>query len=233
MAGNRAAAEAVIYEWIEKLIPESGNTDIYRNLFASMDDAAFAVWMEKLERQEIRLAVIAPNLAEHPQGGDKKLVRLDIERNLKLADELGHNFFERIWIDNGNDIPPYLSPIPYLVVDLPLRRQAQLLVKKISIPEDSKSVDDFTGQPTGKSKGSKISYPETQIMAALNLDANLTEMLKYRGGDEKGFDALNSAISKTGGVSLKSIEKLGTQVKSTQTLSIILTCMHLANTGLN
>jgi hypothetical protein len=221
MAGNRKAAEAVILEWIEKLIPGSGNRDLYANLFASMDDAAFAVWMEKLERQEIRLAVIAPNLATSS---------LDIDRNLKLADELGHNFFERILIDNGNDIPPYLSPVRYLVVDLPLRRQAQLLVKKISIPEDTKSVDDFTGQPTGKSKGSKISYPETQIMAALNLDSNLTEMLKYRGGDEKGFDALNTSISKTGGVSLQSIEKLGTQVKSTQTLSIILTCMHLENT---
>lgn len=223
MAGNRKAAEAVILEWIEKLIPDSGNRDLYANLFAGMDDAAFAVWMEKLERQEIRLAVVAPNLAKSS---------LDIDRNLKLADELGHNFFERILIDNGNDIPPYLSPVRYLVVDLPLRRQAQLLVKKISIPEDTKSVDDFTGQPTGKSKGSKISYPETQIMAALNLDANLTEMLKYRGGDEKGFDALNSSISKTGGVSLQSIEKLGTQVKSTQTLSIILTCMHLENSGL-
>jgi hypothetical protein len=221
MAGNRKAAEAVILEWVEKLIPESGNRELYEKLFAGMDDAAFAVWMEKLERQEIRLAVVAPNLAKSS---------LDIERNLKLADELGHNFYERILIDNGNDIPPYLSPVRYLVVDLPLRRQAQLLVKKISIPEDTKSVDDFTGQPTGKSKGSKISYPETQIMAALNLDNNLIEMLKYRGGDEKGFDALNSSISKTGGVSLKSIEKLGTQVKSTQTLSIILTCMHLENT---
>lgn len=230
---NRAAAEAVILEYVQKLIPLSGNVDIYRNLFASMDDAAFGVWMEKLERQEIRLAVIAPNLPEGATTEEKELKRLDIDRNLKIADELGHNFFEKILIDNGNDIPPYLSPIPYLVVDLPLRRQAQLLVKKISIPEDTKSVDDFTGQPTGKSKGSKISYPETQIMAALNLDNSLIEMLKYRGGDEKGFDALNTSISKTGGVSLKSIEKLGTQVKSTQTLNIILVCMHLSATGLS
>jgi hypothetical protein len=116
------------------------------------------------------------------------------------------------------------------VVDLVLRRQAQLLVKKISIPEDNKSVDDFTGQPTGKSKGSKISYPETQILAALNLDNNLTELLKFRGGDVKGFDAMNNSISKTGGVSLASIEKLGTRVKSTETLHTLLTCMHIGNT---
>jgi hypothetical protein len=110
----------------------------------------------------------------------------------------------------------------------PLRRQAQLLVKKISIPEDNKSINDLTGQPssTGKSRGSKISYPETQIMAALNLDNSLIEMLKYRGGDQKGFIAMNKSISQTGGVSLDALSKLGTRVKSTDTLRTFLTCMH-------
>lgn len=219
--GNRKAAERVIIEYIDKLLPGSPNTQLYRDLFANMNDKQFDDFMKGIEEGEIKLAVIAPNFSEH---------KLRIENNLKIAKELGHEFFERIWINPGNDIPPYLSPIKYLVVDLPLRRQAQLLVKKISIPEDNKSVDDFTGQPTGKSKGSKISYPETQILAALNLDANLTELLKLRGGDIKGFDAMNAAISQTGGVSQEAIKHLGSRVKSTETLSIFLTCMHLANT---
>lgn len=221
MAGNRKAAEAVILTYVDKLLPGSANTQLYKDLFAGMADEQFDEFMTKLEQGEIRLAIIAPNLGEQ---------HLDINRNLDLAEELGHQFFERIWIDDGNEVPPYLSQVPYLVVDLPLRRQAQLLVKKISIPEDNKSIDDFTGQPTGKSKGSKISYPETQIMAANQMDANLTEMLKFRGGDVKGFDAMNTAISKTGGVSLQAIAALGTKVKSTQTLSTFLTCMHLENT---
>jgi hypothetical protein len=221
MAGNRKAAEAVILEYVEKLLPGSENTKLYKDLFASMGDKQFDEFMGKLKSGEIRLAVIAPNLNEP---------KLDISRNLELAEELDHNFFERIWIDGGNEVPPYLSPQRYLVVDLPLRRQAQLLVKKISIPEDTRSVDDFTGQPTGKSKGSKISYPEMQIMMALNLPASLTEFLKLRGGDVKGFDAMNAAISETGGVSLAAIASLGTKVKSTQTLSTFLTCMHLENT---
>lgn len=211
----------MILEYVEKLLPGSTNTQMYRDLFASQDDKAFDEFMKALEDGTSRLAIVAANLSEH---------KLSIDRNLALADELGHNFFERIWIDGGNEVPPYLSPIPYLIVDLPLRRQAQLLVKKISIPEDNQSVDDFTGQPTGKSKGSKISYPETQIMAALDLNANLTELLKFRGGDVKGFDAMNNVISKTGGVSMKQIEALGTKVKSTETLSTFLTCMHLENT---
>lgn len=221
MSGNRKAAQAVILEYIEKLLPGSKNTQIYTEMFAAMSDKQFDEFMKKIEEGQVRLAIVAPNLEEP---------KLTIERNLALAKELGHEFFERVWIDPGNEVPPYLSPIKYLVVDLPLRRQAQLLVKKISIPEDNRSIDDFTGQPTGKSKGSKISYPETQIMAALNLDNSLVEMLKYRGGDIKGFNAMNAAIAKTGGVSLKAIEPLAGTVKSTQTLSVFLTCMHLQNT---
>ncbi len=221
MGTNRKAAEGVILEYIEKLMPGSNNTQIYKDLFASMNDKAFDGFMKKLEEGSIRLAIIAPNFGEQ---------QLSVERNLNLADELGHKFFERLWIDDGNDVPPYLSHHPYLVVDLPLRRQGQLLVKKISIPEDNKSVDDFTGQPTGKSKGSKVSYPEIQVMAAQQLDNNLTEMLKYRGGDVKGFNAMNQAISKTGGVSLAALSTLNTTVKSTETLSTLLTSMHLSNT---
>ena len=220
MAGNRKAAEDYILKYIDKILPGSENTQIYKDLFASMSDKDFDGFMKQLEEGSSRLAIISPNL-------DK--VKLDVERNLKIGDELKHDFFERIWLENP-DGSKYLSPIKYLIVDLPLRRQAQLLVKKISIPEDNKSVDDFTGQPTGKSKGSKISYPEVQIMAAMNLDNCLTEFMKYRGGDVKGFDAMNASISKTGGVSQKAIEPLAGGVKSTETLNIFLTCMHLSNT---
>lgn len=221
MAKNRKAAEASILSDIEALLPRSQNTQIYKDLFASMNDKAFDEFMLALAEGTKRLAIIDPNMST---------IKLDVDRNLALAKKWGHKFFERLWIDEGNDIPPYLSPIEYLIVDLPLRRQAQLLVKKISIPTDNKSVDDFTGQPTGKSKGSTLSYPETQIMAANNLDNSLTEFLKFRGGDVKGHDAMNNAISKTGGVSLQSIMALGTQVKSTETLATLLTCMHLENT---
>jgi len=220
MNGNRQAAEAVIYKYIEKLLPGSENQQMYKDMFGKMSDKDFDLFMSMLEEGKIRLAIVAPNLKEP---------KLEIERNLAIADELGHNFFERVWIDPGNEVPPYLSPIPYLIVDLPLRRQAQLLVKKISIPEDNKTVDDFTGQPTGKSKGSKISYPEMQVLAALDLEQNLVEMMKYRGGDVKGFDAMNASIARTGGVSLQNIEKLGTTVRSTETLSAFLTAMHLSN----
>ena len=218
---NRKDAENFIVSYINKIMPDGDNRKLYIDLFASMDDNAFAKFMDDIDTGKSTLAIIAPNFGKVP---------LSVERNLAIAKELGHNFFQRVWIEGSGDTPTYLTPIPYLVVDLPLRRQAQVLVKKISIPEDNKSVDDFTGQPTGKSKGARISYPEVQVLAAMGLNNSLTEMLKYRGGDIKGFDAMNRSISNTGGVSMKSISHLTSGVESTRILSTYLKCMHIEST---
>lgn len=218
----RADAEEFILKHIEALLPGSPNRQTYADMFASMDDAAFDKFMETIKpKGGSILALVCSNLGPW---------RLSIKRNLEVAKSLNHNFFKRIWISDGTEVPKYLSPIPYLVFDLTLRRQSQMLVKKISIPEDNKSVDDLTGQPTGRSKGSSLSYPETMVLSAQDLPYSLTEMLKYRGGDIKGFNAMNAAISRTGGVSQKTIEKLGSTVRSTDTLRNMLTGMHLENT---
>lgn len=221
MAGNRAAAEAFILKNINALLPDGKNKKIYQDLFASMNDKQFEEFINKLGDESECLAIITPNLAD---------TKLSLERNMKLAEELGHNFFERIWMNDCKDSPPYLSPIPYMIVDLPLRRQAQMLEKKEAIPVDNKSVDDLTGQPSGESGKSKISYPEIQVLTALGLENTLTEFLKVRGGDTGAFNASNESISKTGGVSLKAIESKATGVESTATLKTLLTCMHLSST---
>lgn len=223
MPGNRAAAQAVITEYVGKLLPGSPNPQLYADMFTSMDDEQFDKFIEGLDNGSIKLALITPIMAEQA---------LDVQRNLDLAKELGHEFFERIWMDGKEGSAPYLSSVPYLVMDLPLRRQAQLLVTKISIPEHNRSVDNLTGQPTGDSKGSKISYPEVQILAALNLDKTLTELIKFRGGDTQGFNAMNEQIARSGGVSQDAIASLGTKVKSSDALRVYLTAMHLVPSGL-
>lgn len=210
-----------IIDCIDDILPGSENTQLYKDKFSKMSDKEFDEYVKRLESGEEELFIIEPNL--HSE------VTLNIRRNFKLAEKLGHKFHQRIWFHGDKDTPTYLSPIPYLVIDLPLRRQAQLLEKKISLPEDNKSVDDLTGQPTGKSKGSKISFPETQVIAAMGLDASLTELLKFRGGDLKGFNAMNTMIARTGGVSLKAIESFTSGVESTKTLGVLLTSMHLQN----
>lgn len=194
MPGNRKRAETFIYEYIEKLLPKSGNVNIYKKLFASMSDEQFDSFIKDLESGKQILSIIAPNLAEF---------KLSTERNLAIAEELGHNFFEHIWIEGKDDIPTYLTPITYMVVDLPLRRASQILIKKISVPDDMKTVDTLTGQPTGESKGARISYPELQVCGAMGLENTMVELMKYRGGDNKGNVAYNAMISKYGSANLK------------------------------
>jgi len=219
---NRKGTQDFIISYINKLTePDTTNGEMYQSLFDLMDDDAFGEFMAKLESGEVRLSITSPNFGK---------AKLDTVRNMEIAKELGHEFFQRIWVPSENGNPTYLTPVPYMVVDLPVKRQAQVLSKKIQIPEDNNSVDDFTGQPTGKSKGSRISYPELQVLAAIGLNEGLTEMMKFRGGDEKGFNAMNTIIDRTGTVSLKSIEKYASGVKSTHTLKSFLTSCHLKNT---
>ncbi len=221
MAGFRKKTEEYILSYINKIDPSGENKKIYTEKFKTMSDEDFEAMIFGIEQGSVNLAVVSPNFSH---------VKLDVQRNLDIAKELGHHFFQRVHMPAKDGLPAYLTPIPYLIIDLPMRRQAQLLDKKISIPEDNNSVDDLTGQPTGKSKGAKISYPEVQVMAALGLDHSLTEFLKYRGGDEKGFNAMNTMISRTGGVSMKAIEPFAGEVKATSALRAVLTAMHLKTT---
>ena len=221
MAGNRKAMESFLIEHVEKILPGVGNKEAYLALFASMDDEAFDSWVKQVKAGTILLCILAPN---------QSAKKLDVQNNLNIGKSLGHNFFERIWMDGKAGSASYLSNPRYLICDLPLRRQAQLQIKKITIPENISSVDNLTGQPVGASKGSKISYPELQILASKGLDASIVELIKFRGGDRQGFNAMNDSIARTGKVYQGSIEHLASGVESTQTLKTYLTCMHLDNT---
>lgn len=219
--GNREAATAELLTWIDKLLPGSANKAIYEERMKKMSNAQFDAFMKRLESEEEVLSLIAPNLTSP---------KITIERNLAVAKELGHNFFERLWLTDHVTNKTYLTPVTYLVVDLPLRRQQQMLVKKARIPEDNRHVDDLSGQPTGTSKGSRVSFPELQVLFAQGMDKSLTELIKARGGDEKAFRAMNAEIIARGGASIDRIAANNTKVKSTQTLGTILTGMHLSHT---
>ncbi len=224
MSGNREKTQEFILDYIEKIAPGGANKKIYLDYFSTLDDDGFDEFIQKLEQEEFTLSIVAPNFSD---------IRLDVDRNIEIGKELGHDFFQRIWVPETEDTPSYLTPNKYMVLDLPVKRQAQILTKKITIADHNNTVDDMTGQPTGDSKGSKISYPETQVLAAFGLTQSLREFLKFRGGDEGGFNAMNTLIDRTGSVKLDGIEKFSTGVKSTQTVKVFLTSMHLKTTGLD
>jgi hypothetical protein len=217
---NRKAATEFILKYIEKILPKSENTKYLSDMLNGMSDTKFDMYMKKLESGEEIIPLTVPILTDD---------KTDTTRNIAIAKELGHEFFQKIWWFDESTGTTYLSNEKYLVVDLPLRRQIQILQKKISIPDDNKHVDELSGQPSGVSYAAKITYPEMQAIHAQGMDKTIEELIKYRGGDEKGFNAMNRSIVKTGGVSLAAIKPYSSNVKSTQTVSVFLKAMHLDN----
>lgn len=217
---NRKAATDEVVKWMDKLLPGSENGRLYRQRLERLSDEEFDRYMNDLQSGAQVISLIAPNLSEQ---------KLSIERNLEIAKELGHELFQRLWLTDAKTGTTYLTPVKYLVVDLPVRRQQQLLIKKISIPEDNRHVDELTGQPTGPSKGSKLSFPELQVLYAQGLDKSIEELIKFRGGDLKAFQASTRQIVETGGASQEAIKRLPTKVKSTETVATLLKAMHLDN----
>lgn len=221
MAKNRLGAVQFILKYIEKIAPNSGNKKIYEEFFARMSDKEFESFMSDIRDGKRILCIIVPNF---------KQSALSVENNLKIGQELGHDFFQRLWIEGKEDMPTHLTPEKYMVLDMPLRRASQLLIKKISVPSHNKVVDALTGQPTGESKGARISYPELQVSAAMGLEKSMVELMKYRGGDNRGGAAFTGMVSRLGTANLSALNQFSSGVESTHTLKTFLTAAHLKST---
>lgn len=217
---NRKAATAECLRWIDELVPGGQAVTDMKTVLDSLSDEQFDELMNKLESEEEILSIAIPNLGKD---------RLEVSRLLEVGKKLNHEFFERLWLTDAKTGVTYLTPEKYLVIDLPLRRQQQLLTEKISIPDNNRHVDEMTGQVTGDSKGASLSLPELQILRSQGLDRPILEMIKVRGGDERAQRAINRQIIETGSASLDSVLGAGTRVKSTETFSTLLKGMHLNN----
>jgi len=215
--GKRKETEEFILKYIDKIASGGDNKQLYIDLFKSMNNNQFEKFMNDLRTGKLNLAVIAPN------GGN---VKLTVNNNLKVAKELGYDFFQHI--DIGGDFP-YRTPNKYMVYRLPIRRAAQLLTKKISIPTDNKSIDLTTGQVTGKSKSSKITMPEIQILAGLGLNDSIKELMTTRGGNLTRANAANKLLLTQGSVSSKVLDSYGGKVVSTETLKSYFIASHIDN----
>lgn len=221
MAASRADVEHFILEKLHEMAPGGQTPAFYKQRFERMSDEDFKTFMADLESGKEFLVLYAPNFGN---------TGLSVSRNFALAKKMGHNFFQRLWIGAQGNVPAYLTPIQYLVVDLPLRRASQLLTKKIRLPEHNKTVDTLTGQPTGESRGAKISLPELQVLSAMGCDYSVVELMKYRGGDLKGHNAMNGMIARYGAANQKTLANYASGVESTRTLKTFLTSAMLKST---
>lgn len=216
--GNRAATESYILQFFKDIEPTGHNVEQYKKLFAKMSDKDFDEYMKGIRSGEKTLIVFKPMF---------KGKGITVENNLKIGEKYGVKLFERLVFSGDKNTPDHTTTIEYLVLDLPYRRQSQNIIKKISVPDDNKTIDQLTFQPTGASKGAKISYPELQVLIGMGLDNTISELIRYRGGDRGGFAAYNAMFLRYGSVNLKTLSGYTTGVESTRTLKTLLLSMHL------
>lgn len=216
--GNRKAAEKAILDFFKSIEPTGHNVKRWTAIFENMSDKQFDDYMKGIREGSKYLVIFKPTY---------EAVGMTIDNILKTADKYGIPLFERLVIENDRTVPDHTTPIEYFVVDLPYRRQSQNIVKKISVPDDNKTIDQLTFQPTGASKGAKISYPELQVLIGMGLDNTISELIRYRGGDKGGFAAYNAMFLRYGSVNLKTLGNYSTGVESTKTLKTLLAGMHL------
>lgn len=223
MKSNRKAATDYYVDFLTGIFGDVKTAEWHReNFLDRLSDEQFDAQMKRQLSGEDFISLIVPNL-------DSK-VRISVERNMAQAKKMGIEFFQHLRITDQVSGVTFITPKKYLVCLLPIRRQAQTLEKKISIPDDNRHIDESTGQATGVSKGSSVSFPELQVLYAQGFDKAIVEMIKFRGGDTKAFQAMNKVVNDTGHVSLNQLSRMGTEVKATTSLRTYFRAMHLEPT---
>lgn len=220
-----------IRDRLNDIIPGTECVALYEETIMKMSATDLEHWIEALRngvkdfpdvnKPAATISLIVPNLSKEN--------RLNVNRNLALAKKMGHNFFERIWLTNPVTGQVTLTNKRYLSILLPIRRQAQTLDHKMSLPEGDNRVDDLTGQVTGASKGSSISFPEVQMLDARGLTQTIYELMKARGGDEEAWRLMKHRLTTTGAFNQDELGSLNSVAKVNKAFSTILHGMHIRN----
>ncbi len=217
--GNRKKVEEWVLSVINQIDPSGNNTRIYKEkVFGPMTDKDFDQYIQDLKSGKRFSVIYAPNYGP---------VKLNLERNMKIAEKMGHSFFEKIWIEGKPDVPTQLTPVPAFVILTRVRRQAQLVTKGVSVPKNMRTINVMTGQPTGESQSAKISMPELQMCASAGLLKSMEELMKWRGGDNRGSAALHGMLVRYGRASLQSLKPFASGVESTNYINALFTAAHI------
>lgn len=210
----RKKAEAYIYSILDAVDPSGINTKVAKECIPAMSDEKF------VEMAKMGIPIY------QPVGGKTKI---DYKNNIKVAEKMGIPLSEKLWLTEPKTGLTHLTRHPHLVLLLPIRRQTQMLEKKMSVAKHDKIRDKLTGQVTGPSKASGISFPEAYIIYSDKLDESLQEFLHARGGNEAVNRAFYQALRMTGKGRIHIPGAERTSAKSTRTWGAFYTAMHIGN----
>lgn len=221
--GNRKAVTDYILSIIQEIDPTGTNKAIKEQELGKMSDKDFAAFMDDLESEGDFLRMF------FAVGGKADV---EVARNFAIGEKHFDWDFEQQLIMGSSDpdTPTILTPMKYIVMDVPFRRQSQTLISGISVAEHHNTVDQRTGAVTGDSAAAKCSGPEIGLYRAMGMTETLAELIKLRGGDEGAARAMDAQFMQTGEASIEVAKRFATGVGAVKAESAMLNAMHLANT---
>lgn len=206
-----------VYDTLEDT-KNSENGKRYIDMIDNMSDKELTAYMKRLRDHKEQLFVYSANITN-------TITLQSIKAALKVTNTKA---FERVYMVDEVTGKKYLTNIPYMVLQLPIRRVKQFLLDKMSVPESDKKTDMLTGQVIKPDKGSSVALIDMQLMADKGLDKSIIELLKIRGGDLHAYSDYVNQLTETGEVNVSSIDT-STSPRSAVTASIYLKAMHIDN----
>lgn len=217
--GNLKAFEKVILQIVSEMDPSGRTTKAYEDIFKKLTDTQKHQLVKDLKAGTAKLFVLDP-----PLMGSK----FSFKNNRAVAKKhFGYDFYKSIQYPAKEGSPAFMSVNKHLHLDLMCRRQAQMLLEKISVSGGKQTVDNLTGAPSSTAKTSRMSFPELQLLKSQGLDSAIKELYTIRGGDMGGFRSFQDQLLNTGTSSLDSIEATRTGVKSKESAGNYLRAAHI------
>lgn len=218
---NRDEVTALGVKLMEQLFPGTGNGALLKRDLDSLSNAQFAQKMQEWGEGKGSPVAVLPNLTSNV---------VTVDHLKSVADKWKVNMYQRILMADPDTGRSFLSPLKYMILKIGVVRLSQMQETKQSIPEDNMSVDELTGQVTGDSKGSRLSFPELGNMASGGHDCGIVELISTRGGDEAANRQLEYDIETTGVGSLARASAAGEGTTITHNFATFLRVAHIDTT---
>lgn len=198
---KRLQIETLIFRTLNLMDPSGENTNKYKALFQSMNDAKFSQWVTQF------LADPKANIRLDIEEYDKRKT-LKYENVEKAADAMNLKLYEYVYLPHVSSNPnrPIRTRTPVLVGYLNIKTVQQLQTKKSTGVINDLDRDDLTGIAKGESKGGTFSGIENEILIGIGADNVLSEICGVRGDNMIEYENMLEKISESGSCKLGDIK---------------------------
>lgn len=190
------------------------NIGLISNLIDGMSDKELDALVDDIANGKSVLPLVVPNGST-----------IDYEDLLDTAKKRKVQLHKKIITTDGTKRTK--GRIPRLVMEVPVKKLAQLVDKKRSIADDQHSVNHLTGQVTGASKSMSITNPELSLWSGNGMSDSIREATKYRGGDINAKLVIEKLAESGMEITQETLERYSSGPEVNNTVKQMLLGMHI------